>query len=996
MVQDECAPTRLRFSLLGPIGIEADGRAVPAGPPQQRAVLAALLLRAGRPVTLHELVDALWGAEPPSSAVMVLRTYAWRIRQRLAGPDGGGRDGGGTSTGVTGPDGGAPVAQLLSSVGDGYRLSVPPESVDVHRAERLAATAARAWRKGRRKECATLLTEALSLWQGEPLAGVPGPLAEAERSRLAELRLTLTEQRFAAELARGRHHALVSDLTAFVQQHPLREQSYGFLMQSLYAAGRQADALAVFARARRTLGEELGIDPGPELCGLHGRILAGDPDLLAPAPAAVLTPAPEGVVRPAQLPPDISDFSGRTEAVRQLAEGLTGADRSVLGVASISGMGGIGKSTLAVRVAHQVRDHYPDGQFYADLRGTSGEPADAAAVLGSFLGALGVAAADLPRGVEDRSRLLRSLLDGRRVLLLLDDARDLAQLRPLLPGSGDCAVIVTGRTRVPGLSSRAHLDLDVFAVDEALDLLRQVIGGPRVAAEPAAADEVVGLCGRLPLAVRIVAARLAARPHWALDRLVTALTDERHRLDQLRVGGLAVTTVFELGYRQLNGVQAYAFRTLAPFTRPTIALDAAAAALGLGPEDAEEVLESLVDAALLESPQPGRYRYHELLRNYAEQRLLPHERPPVAARLLRFLLAGAVAAFQRAVPGDPVGTTFTVAGAARFADLAGARAWVVREFDGIAHAVGAAVRSAPDPALLDVAADLLVACSAFGRDISSTLLGSVAHEAAEAAESLGHHRAAGRARFVCGNVAVQATRLDEAREHTTRAADSCRRAEDTVILRQTCNDLGVIALFQQRNADAVRNFDQALALARLLGHRSGALATALNAAVARLRSGAAEEAVAICDEELLALRDVPDSHGAAHALGIRGRALHELGRHDEALATYQECLELCRTAGLPRQEAMARYRRADTLRVTGRPAEALTEARAAVTHLEGARDGERDLAYALQILARTEAGLGDRAAAEEHAARAYASLAALGLPEAADARELLDRLRSEV
>ncbi|MEU6972971.1 BTAD domain-containing putative transcriptional regulator [Kitasatospora aureofaciens] len=988
MVQQECGAQRLRFSLLGPLGIENEGRAVAPGPPQQQAMLAALLLRAGRAVTLCELIGALWGEEPPSSAVTVLRTYAWRIRQRLPAPEGT-----------------EPAAQLLASIGDGYRLSVPPESVDAHRAERLGAAAARAWRQGRQEECAGLLADALSLWQGEPLAGVPGPLAETERSRLAELRLTLAEQRFAVDLARGRHHVLVSDLTAFVREHPLRERSYGFLMQALYAAGRQVDALAVFARARRTLDEELGLAPGPELSELHGRMLAGDPALLAPvaavpsavpsaAPSAAPSTASDGSVRPAQLPPDISDFSGRAEAVRELAEALAGADRSALAVVSISGMGGIGKSTLAVRVAHRIRDRYPDGQLHADLRGSSGEPADAGAVLGSFLGALGVAAADLPRALEDRSRLLRSLLDGRRVLLLLDDARDHDQLRPLLPGSADCGVILTGRTRLPGLSARAHVDLEVFAADEALELLRQVVGGARVADEHAAAVELVELCGGLPLAVRIVAARLAARPRWALARLVAALTDERHRIDRLRAGSLAVTTVFEHGYRQLNGVQAYAFRTLAPFTWPTIALDAAAAALGLRREDAEEVLESLVDAALLESPRPGRYRYHELLRNYAEQRLVDRGRPPVAARLLRFLLSGAVAAFQWAVPGDPAGTTFAVERASRFADLSEARAWLVREFDGIAHAVGVALRSAADPALLGAAADLLVACSAFGRDVPSARLASVAREVAEAAELAGDDRAAGRARFVCGNVALQATRLDEAREHTTRAAEACRRADDTVILRQTCNDLGVIALFQQRHADAVRSFDQALVLARHLGHRSGALATALNAALARLRNGDAAEAVAICDEELRALRDAPDSHGAAHALGIRGRALHELGRHEEALATYGECLELCRTARLPRQEAMTRYRRADTLRAVGRLDEALAQARSAVAHLETARDGERDRAYALEVLARTEAELGDRAAAAEHAARAYELLSSLGLPEAAELREFRDRVRS--
>ncbi|WP_344343322.1 NB-ARC domain-containing protein, partial [Kitasatospora putterlickiae] len=379
--------------------------------------------------------------------------------------------------------------------------------------------------------------------------------------------------------------------------------------------------------------------------------------------------------RPAQLPPDAADFTGRTAPVRVLCEALAAPPEAggtparpqqALVVATVVGMGGVGKTALALHVAHRVREAYPDGQLYADLRGSDPVPADPEAVLSGFLVALGVAADAVPDGLDARSALFRSVVDGRRLLLVLDNTKDAAQIRPLLPGAVGCAVLTTGRTRPAGLPVTVQVDLDVFQPEEALDLLGRTIGAERLAAEPDAARDLVVACGHLPLAVRIVAARLAARPGWTVATLSRRLQVERRRIDELRIGDLAVAAAFELSYRQLTGDQARAFRLVASVDGPDIGLPAAAALLDLDEYDAEDLLEALVDVAMVESPFPGRYRYHDLLRAFARRR--PAEGPEtggaggedegreaVAARdrLLDHLLATAGTAFQHAVPGDP-------------------------------------------------------------------------------------------------------------------------------------------------------------------------------------------------------------------------------------------------------------------------------------------------------------------------------------------------------
>ncbi|MFI9645044.1 BTAD domain-containing putative transcriptional regulator [Streptomyces sp. NPDC052040] len=614
--QGPAEPTR--FRVLGAVTVEVGGDRVTSGPPQRQAVLAALLLRCGAVVCLDQLLTDVWGDESPLSAARILRTHVWQIRRQV-GPE------------------------LLESVGDGYRLTVDPEHVDAHRVQDLVNSAAQAQHGSRVEECSRLLAQAVALWHGDPLAGVPGPFAETERERLGELRFTLQEKRMAVDVSLGRYGRVIPELLAFTQQQPFREGPYGSLMRALYAAGRQAEALSVFARARRVLGEELGIEPGPQLRSLHERVLADDRTLAAPhLPESLAELACEGwsvkrtlsradgggTVRPAQLAPDVSDFSGRRTLVAELCAILAEGPPHALPVVSVSGMAGVGKSTLAVHVAHRVKDRFPGGSLHVDLRGSRREALDPGEALGGFLTALGIPAHAVPPQCADRARLFRSVLEDRAVLLVLDDARDAAQIEPLLPGSARCAVVVTTRRHhLTGLAVVRHAPLGVFGIEESCELLGRIVGEERLGRETPAARRLVTACGNLPLAVRIAGSRLAARPAWEVAHLADRLEDERLRLSELGHGPTTVTASFARSHRLLNEWQDDALRRLAALDAPLIRPGDAATALSLSGEETRALLESLTDAALLESASPGDYRFHPLVRAFA--RALPPRIPRV-------------------------------------------------------------------------------------------------------------------------------------------------------------------------------------------------------------------------------------------------------------------------------------------------------------------------------------------------------------------------------
>lgn len=754
---------RLRFQVLGPVRAWRGDRPLPLGPPQQRAVLAMLLLHAGRPVSVPQLVDALWDERPPPRAVGTVRTYISRLRGLLE-PERAPRQ----------------PAQLLLSSGGGYALRLPGEALDAARFEERLATARRLRRAGDAAGAYEQLRGALALPEGVALAGLPGPYAQRQRDRLTELCVTTQEELFGCGLELGDQAGPPGDsiagLRAFAAEHPLRERTQALLMLALHRAGRRAEALGVYAATRRTLDAELGTGPGAELRALYGKLREGagsygragpgagrscigpgagpgagrEPGRASgPTPNAPQIAPPSPV--PAQLPPGIADFTGRTAAVADLASALRGAagGRAPV-VATLSGLGGVGKTALALHVAHSVRTCFPDGQLYVDLQGTGRAPADSGAVLTHFLRALGVAESAVPDGLEQKSALYRSLIADRRVLVLLDDARDSAQVRPLLPGAPGCAVLVTGRTRTLALPGAGRVDVEVLDEAEALGLLGAIVGAERVAAEPEAARELVAICGGLPLAVRIAAARLASRPGWTLADLVARLS-ERRRLDELRVGDLGVEATFRVGYEALGPGLAHAFRALALGSLPTFCRAAAAALLDTTDEAAESAVEELVDAGLLEAHGEDRYRYHDLVALFARRLGERHESPAerAAAQLRCFdhvratVLTAARLIRPHGVPPDLPRHPDRPGRA--LADAEAAREWLHTAHPRLYAAVERVLDATPG--LLGPAVDLLTAWSyALRTTARHRELEPLIRRAVDSARRHGDDRAAARAR----------------------------------------------------------------------------------------------------------------------------------------------------------------------------------------------------------------------------------------------------------
>ncbi|HKR51972.1 MAG TPA: BTAD domain-containing putative transcriptional regulator [Pseudonocardiaceae bacterium] len=593
------------FEVLGPLRVRHGGQSARLSAPMPRTLLGVLLTQANTPVRVDVLVDALWAGQRDPRAAKKLQLHVHRLRCILGDP-----------------------ARIRFEHG-GYTLQVHPGELDAERFESALAEGSDA---GQPARAVALLRSALRLWRGEPFSDVTDlPLLRAEADRLAERRLTGLSQLYAAELACGHATAIIPELIELATRHPMRERLQGLLMTALYQAGRQAEALEVYHRTRSALIEQLGLEPGNELQRLEHAILTGDPLLESPRLESSTTHA----ITPAQLPADITDFTGRKVQLATIQH-LAATDRYESMLVAITGKAGVGKTTLAVHAAHRLRVHYPDGQLFVDLRGAQGHPLAPADVLARFLRSLGVDRTAIPDDIEERAALYRSRLADRRLLILLDNAAGEAQLRPLLPGTPECAVLVTGRIRLAGLNGTRLIDLDILEPDQAVELLARVAGPLRVAAEPGAAREIVRLCGFLPLAVRIAGARLGARPHWRLERLEADLADEDHRLDTLRAGDLDVRASLALSYENLDPTARCAFRRLGLLEVHDFAPWITAALLDIPQAKAEELVDTLVDMQLLEVAGPDaagalRYRFHDLLRAYARELAAAEE--PEADRL---------------------------------------------------------------------------------------------------------------------------------------------------------------------------------------------------------------------------------------------------------------------------------------------------------------------------------------------------------------------------
>ena len=850
--------------MLGPLEVRTGQGWAPIGAAKQRSVLATLLLRPGQPVPTDVLIDEVWPEKPPAKAANLISVYVHHLRKLIGDADG----------------------QVIVTRAPGYQLMLAPRDLDADRFAALAADGRRALEDGAPELAAELLDEALGLWRGPALADVPlTQLLTAERDRLEELRAGAEELHAEASLACGRYAEALPRLRRLLADRPLQEKLWALLIRALCGAGRQAEALEVFEQARKTISEELGVDPGAELRQLHQQILAADSEqdlvsLALPGPAPVPPPP-----IPAQLPADIADFTGRSGQVEQLRELLAGgtlADGSpgAVRVVLVVGPGGQGKTTLAVHAAHMLRGEFPDGQLHASLFGAT-QPVDPAEVLARFLRDLGADPARIPLDAEERAALYRTRLDGRRVLVVLDDARGIEQIRPLLPGSASCAVLITARNWLPELAGGAVLDLDVLSEDEASALFTKIVGGKRVAAEPGAAVEVLTACAGLPLAIRIAGARLATRGNWSIRTLASRLSDERSRLDELRVGNLAVRASFEVSFATLPGpatpggpAPARAFGLLGLWTGPSISLPAATALLGEREDAVAGALDVLFDAHLLESPEPDRYRFHDLLRVYAADRArieeAEHDRTAAITRVLTWYLhtveaaATIISAQHARVPLDPLPAGVQPLG---LASLDEALAWCESERTGLA----AATRLAASSGLHEIAWKLPAATMSF------------------------YYR-----RSHWGDwVATHQTGLESAR------AIGDRHAQAWML-----NDLGM-AYGVQRMPEAVGCFEQALALSTD-GDERGARAAA-NVAQAYVDLGRFDDARAAAQRSLAIQRQQGNRYLEGVTLGVLGRASRELGQFADAVGQLELALAIFRELGQQYGEADALTDLADAL-----------------------------------------------------------------------------------
>ncbi|MEU5438540.1 BTAD domain-containing putative transcriptional regulator [Streptomyces sp. NPDC020719] len=953
----------LRFGVLGPVRAWRGTEALPSGAPQQRALLAALLLRDGRTATAAELIDAIWGDEPPSQALAAVRTYASRLRKTL-GPG------------------------VLVSESGGYAIRLASGVLDLASAQELAAEAEKARAGGDPCRARELLKSSLAIWTGEPLAGIPGPNADTERTRLAEWRLQLIEARLDMELDAGCHAEAVSELTALTAAHPLRERLRELLMLALYRSGRQAEALAVYADTRRLLADELGVDPRPELARLQQRILQADEDLARPAEA----PAAPAPVKVAQLPASVPDFTGRASFVQELSARLAAADTTVMAVSALAGIGGVGKTTLAVHVAHAARPHFPDGQLYVDLQGTAPRASEPETVLGSFLRALGTPDRAIPDSLEERAALFRSTLDGRRVLVLLDNARDAAQVRPLLPGTAGCAALVTSRIRMLDLAGAHLVDLDVMSPDEALQLFTKIVGEERVGAERQSALDVVAACGFLPLAIRIAASRLASRRTWTVSVLAAKLADERRRLDELQAGDLAVKATFELGYGQLEPAQARAFRLLGLPDGPDISLAAAAAVLDLPRQETEDLLESLVDTSLVESAAPGRYRYHDLVRLYARacaerDEESPSERAAAMSRLLDFYLSTAARVYAIERPGDRLVEHLapTRYPGLAFADGHEAVDWLYAEANCLLACVH---QCAGDPAMLRRAVDLLWAA----KDLAESGANSRQYETTAAAirdtaHAAGDAGAEGRARLALSTVLLVSGRFEQADEEARVSSLLAKEAGDPMPAGVAPNDRGIIAFYQNRHADGERFLQEAIDNYRADGNRPGEASALCNLSRIHVNMGRTSSAVELAQRGLDIFNEMGFALRVANARFALGIALTRAGRLDEALAQLGESLRVFQDNRQRLWEGTTHFRIAEAHFAARRPARAAQHAEQALALR--CIGGEWMRGNVLTTLGRALDQLGQADRARACWREALAIYESTGAAEAKDVRQLL-------
>jgi len=945
----------LRVGVLGPVTVWNGSDELRVGQPRQQAVLGILAMRANRVISRGELVDAVWGQEPPASAEGGIYTYVAGLR-RIIEP----------ARSARGP------GRVLVSSGAGYVLHLVPGQPDAVAFEQHLARARQLRKNGDATGAVDALESALGLWRGVAFAGVPGPFAETERVRLAELRSGAAEERADALLALGRHEEVVPDLTALVVDHPLRERMRGLLMVALYRSGRPGEALRVFQDGKRVLAEELGIDPGAELSRIYQQVLTSDPALnpaagapadgaqadpdqaggvtrtqrkaagtrprgsdgsvlpsgaTGPAGPALLTGAspgmgggtppwtagPPGVPVPAQLPLDAPGFSGRHDELRVLHAMLpsaraAGTSESVP-VVVISGTAGVGKTALAVRFGRQVAKRFPDGQLYVDLRGLDpGKSLDAGTVLRYFLDAFGVPPHRIVGPVEERAALFRSLVDGKRVLIVLNNASNAAQVRPLLPGSPDCLVVVTSRNEMAGLvaaEGAVLISLDVLGDDEAHEMLARRLGAERVAGEPQAADEIVAACARLPLALSIAVGRAAARPKRPLAELAAELRDVRGRLDALEAGDAEtdVRAVMSWSYDQLSPAAARMFRLLGLHPGPDISLPAAASLAGIPRAEAGTVLRELTRTHMAAEHLPGRFTSHDLLRAYAadqaERNDSAAERDAASRRMLDHYLHTAMAASQRFSPfRSPLRLPAPQPGVqpGEMADKDQAMAWFEAEVPVLLALVGFAEAHEFDACAWQLPWAL---GPFFHRRSWLQSYVAIQQTALAAATRLDDPLALAHAHHLLGHAQLQLNDYDHAEPNFRRALDLFRELGDRSNEAVVLNGLAGMLEKQERYDEALAVALDALRMLKAAGHwwTQATLENGVGWLYAHL--GQYSEALTHCQRALSLHRESGHRGGAADTLDSLAFIYLHQGDLAQAQAHYEQAIDAYREIGAP-------------------------------------------------------------------------------------------------
>jgi len=887
----------MQVRLLGPVDVMADSQRRPVPGLRRKAVLATLALQSGQIVSVSQLAEVVWGDSAPPTVLNTLQSHVSQLRHVL---------------------GSKPAIRAQPP---GYVLDLGPDGTDVQVAERLL-------QQGQQSAdpvlAARWLRAALALWRGRPLADLAGlPWLEEQAGRLELLGAAVRRALFEARLAAGEHAALLPELEQLVAARPLDEQAQAQLMLALYRSGRQADALAAYRRLHRTLDEELGIYPSLELRDLEAAILRQDPALDAPTAAATMTQAAPAVPVPAQLPPAVPAFAGRGPELARLDALLPttaqpGAARPGQAVTPVlSGTAGVGKTTLAVHWAHRVAARFPDGQLYVNLQGfdpggAALEPSEAAR---GFLEAFGVPASRIPATLPAQAALYRSLLAGKRVLVVLDNARDVEQVRPLLPGSPGCLAVVTSRDRLTGLvatDGAFPLTLDLLPAADARDLLAQRLGPGRVASEPAAVADIVAGCARLPLALTIAAARAATHPTFPLAVLATELREATHALDPFQGGDLAtdVRAVFSWSYRALSPGAARLFRLLGLHPGPDIGLAAAASLAAAGADRVRVPLAELTRAHLLAEYAPGRYAFHDLLRSYAAEQALAEDgqeaRDAAVHRVLDHYLHTAGRAAMLLKPHSPPLTLIPAQPGVTLGEPATAEdalAWFTAEhaalLAAVLHAAGAG-------------------CGQYAWQLAWTLSTAFLRRGSWNDNARAQHAALGAARRLADTAgeahASHGLALGYAR--SGRFADAYPQFQHALGLFETAGDhfsqahihdsLAWLCERDQRPADALSHAMRALDLFRAAGDRPGEAMALNDIGYCRALLGDYQDAITYCEQALDAIQQLGERNWEAATWDSLGYIHHQLGDYQQSVACYQRAIGLYR-------ELTDRFNEADTL-----------------------------------------------------------------------------------